>query len=333
MQITVIVTAYNAEDFIEECVDSTLAQTRKPDQIIVALDRGTDSTLEKLKKYGESIAVIAQHENVGPLRNTLSGMLCSTGDIIAFIDGDDTWPASKLEKIEEEFIKSSNVILVSHGHERVSKHGQSLNVSDATHKNIRLIEKTSTRLNSTNQALRSSILFRRGFWLGSAYSIRSSALNLGAFCRLLDQTPLSRLAYMDLVLAPFLVQTNPQGEVKYIPELVFKYRIHDAGSGAGKSIQQQLSSISRLRATNSVAWHCLAASGGDDLLRNRHEILDREFQFLDNIYRGNAFKSFVDFAFLLRHFFDNGSLLKEFTRLGVATILGPKFFLKLKSLR
>jgi cellulose synthase/poly-beta-1,6-N-acetylglucosamine synthase-like glycosyltransferase len=57
---TVIVPTYNRAQYIGEAIRSLLAQTRKPDQIIVVNDGSTDDTLSVLDHYAGRIEIISK---------------------------------------------------------------------------------------------------------------------------------------------------------------------------------------------------------------------------------------------------------------------------------
>ena len=97
--------------------------------------------------------------------------------------------------------------------------------------------------------LRDSLIWRKGFWLGSAYGFRRSAFNEEYFARLILKSPLSPYAYLDLVLGPYLAATNPSGSIGYIPDHFFLYRIHQSNSAASDSVSSQLRVLRRMQAT------------------------------------------------------------------------------------
>jgi len=97
-RVSVIIPAYNAQRFVGEAIESALAQTY-PDFEIVAVDDGsTDATLSILRSFEPRIRVISQ-PNRGPAAARNAGIRDSTGDYIAFLDGDDLW---KIEKLSEQ---------------------------------------------------------------------------------------------------------------------------------------------------------------------------------------------------------------------------------------
>lgn len=91
MKTTVIITAYKAQDFLEECLDSVFKQ-KHLHEVLLSIDACTD-TLDKVNdirsKYGDKLKVFFCPVNVGtfPQRNTLIGK--SLGDYILFFDSDD----------------------------------------------------------------------------------------------------------------------------------------------------------------------------------------------------------------------------------------------------
>lgn len=90
-KISVVVTAYNIEQFLPRCVDSLLAQTYKPLEIILVDDGSDDKTpliCDRYEKEYENITVV-HRENGGPSAARNSGLKLASGDYIGYVDGDD----------------------------------------------------------------------------------------------------------------------------------------------------------------------------------------------------------------------------------------------------
>jgi len=96
-RVSVIVPAYNAANFICETVDSALVQTHQDLEVIVVNDGSTDSTLERLRPYGNRIKVL-ELVNGGVARARNAGVNAATGSWIAFLDADDFWTPDKIER-------------------------------------------------------------------------------------------------------------------------------------------------------------------------------------------------------------------------------------------
>lgn len=89
--VTIVIPCYNAEKYIEKCLDSVINQTYKNLEIICVNDGSTDNTLKILENYAQKdnrIVIVNQSNNgLSGARN--SGMKKATGEYIIFVDGDD----------------------------------------------------------------------------------------------------------------------------------------------------------------------------------------------------------------------------------------------------
>ena len=89
--ISVIVPAYNAEGYIENCVDSILSQVYDNIEVIIIDDGSTDNTREVCKKYDNDKRVtLITTENGGPGKARNKGIDTAKGEWILFVDSDDT---------------------------------------------------------------------------------------------------------------------------------------------------------------------------------------------------------------------------------------------------
>jgi glycosyltransferase involved in cell wall biosynthesis len=97
----VVVTCYNYRDFVAEAVDSALAQTRPPKQIVVVDDGSKDGSQDLLReRYGDDARVTLLFcENGGQLVAFQRGLAATDAEVICFLDADDRWEPSHLEKI------------------------------------------------------------------------------------------------------------------------------------------------------------------------------------------------------------------------------------------
>lgn len=106
-KISVIVTAYNIEEYLSRCVDSLLEQTYSNLEIILVDDGSTDKTGEICDKYAEksdNIRVIHQG-NGGPSAARNAGVEIARGDYIGYVDGDDWIEPDMYEKMLEACLK------------------------------------------------------------------------------------------------------------------------------------------------------------------------------------------------------------------------------------
>src|SRR5882724_10991022 len=99
MTVSVVIPAYNAAEYLRRTLCSVVAQTCSPSEIIVVDDGSTDHTREVCLSFGSKVRYIYQ-DNDGTFGASASfrGISESGGDLIAFLDHDDLWLPTKLEK-------------------------------------------------------------------------------------------------------------------------------------------------------------------------------------------------------------------------------------------
>jgi glycosyltransferase involved in cell wall biosynthesis len=95
--VSCIIPVHNGEPYLRESVQSVLAQTYRPIEILVIDDGSTDGTAAALADYGEVVKYLWQ-PNAGPATARNRGVSEARGQFIEFLDADDLWHAEKLER-------------------------------------------------------------------------------------------------------------------------------------------------------------------------------------------------------------------------------------------
>jgi glycosyltransferase involved in cell wall biosynthesis len=109
VRISVVIPVYNAEDHIEDTINSVLNQTEKNVEIIVVDDGSTDTSPMKLEHYKETIKKVRIVNSGGPSKPRNVGIKNSTSSYISFFDADDIMFPDKLDysiKYLERFKKA-----------------------------------------------------------------------------------------------------------------------------------------------------------------------------------------------------------------------------------
>ena len=97
--VSVIINCYNSESYLKETLDSVLKQTYKNLEIIVWDNKSTDNTASIVKNFKDTrikYFLSQKHTFLGEARNM--AIQQSSGKLISFIDSDDIWLPTKLEK-------------------------------------------------------------------------------------------------------------------------------------------------------------------------------------------------------------------------------------------
>lgn len=115
-KISVIVSVYNTEKYIEKCLDSLLNQTYSNIEIVVINDCSTDGSLKILKKYAkkyDNMILIENKENKGLSYSRNVGLEKATGKYIGYIDSDDYVDSTYYEQMMKAIKKEKSEIAIA----------------------------------------------------------------------------------------------------------------------------------------------------------------------------------------------------------------------------
>jgi glycosyltransferase involved in cell wall biosynthesis len=96
-RISVVIPAYNAAGWVGQAIDSALAQTLQPLEIIVVDDGSVDQTVSLVESFG-ALVRLERKPNGGPASARNWGAERARGEWIAWLDADDWWAPIKLAK-------------------------------------------------------------------------------------------------------------------------------------------------------------------------------------------------------------------------------------------
>lgn len=114
--VSIAMATYNGESFLNDQIDSFLAQTRLPDELVVCDDGSTDNTMSILNKFANratfEVRLYRNKSNLGYSKNFEKAIRKCEGDIILLSDQDDVWFDKKIERVVEEFEDSDPPLVV-----------------------------------------------------------------------------------------------------------------------------------------------------------------------------------------------------------------------------
>ncbi len=133
-RVSVVIPTYNRESFIVNCVQSVRAQSLPGCEIIVVDDGSIDKTYQNLKELGfESRTTVKQNlryiyqENRGVSAARNLGIREASGEYIAFLDSDDFWLPTKLERQISTLIRNKAHVRLCHADEIWMRNGVRVN--------------------------------------------------------------------------------------------------------------------------------------------------------------------------------------------------------------
>ena len=95
--VSVIVTHHNRSQLLGNAIDSILAQTLQPAEIVIIDDASEPHHVAVLDRFRDHARIVALQENAGIAKARTIGVSEATGEFIAFLDDDDLWYPHKLE--------------------------------------------------------------------------------------------------------------------------------------------------------------------------------------------------------------------------------------------
>jgi hypothetical protein len=103
LRIDIVIDNYNYGRFLREAIDSALAQTYPNVRVVLVDDGSTDGSREIIESYGDRVVAVHK-ENGGQGSAFNAGYAVTEGDIVMFLDADDTLDSRIAERVAEAFI-------------------------------------------------------------------------------------------------------------------------------------------------------------------------------------------------------------------------------------
>ena len=144
--VSIIMPCYNAEAYIEASIVSVVNQSYQKWELLIVDDNSTDMSSHIIKRFEQQDARIVSlhnHQNLGAAQSRNRALEQAKGRYIAFLDSDDIWFASKLEK-QITLMQEQNIALCYSHYEVIDEEGTPLTTYHApTHVRYRDMLKTS----------------------------------------------------------------------------------------------------------------------------------------------------------------------------------------------
>lgn len=127
--VSIIMPAFNAEEYINEAIESVLKQTYENWELIIVNDCSTDKTLSIVKRYAmldRRILYFTLEKNSGAASARNKAIELAQGRYLAFLDSDDLWEKNKLA-IQIKFMKENNYYFTATSYHKIDENSESLN--------------------------------------------------------------------------------------------------------------------------------------------------------------------------------------------------------------
>lgn len=259
MRVSVVIPIYNAEKYIEKCINSIIPQITKEDEIVLINAGSTDNSETICKKYVEENNNVKLYyiQNGGPSVSRNAGIEHAKGKYIIFIDGDDYIESNYIETMLKN-VKEKQLVICSYkmvqyesGEETIKRYSnkvEMLNKEDM----VKVYEKELfslvwNKIYERDIIVNNNILFNTNFYKG--------------------EDLLFNLDYMKYIES-----------VKVIPDILYNYIIKK--TGVNKSHKEPIEN--RLKRTQLIYNGFMEINKKNNIDRVKINIIDMNFLHLRN---------------------------------------------------
>jgi glycosyltransferase involved in cell wall biosynthesis len=218
MKLSVLMIAYNQEDYIAQALDSILAQDVNFDyEVVIGEDGSTDNTrnilLEYQQKHPDKIRLLLRPQNLGMMKNFTDTYRRCTGEYIAILEGDDYWLCKDKLQVQADLLDenpdvSACFTTVKAVYENNS--GESFDMPSEAYRADRFDFKDIVGFNFIPTC---SVMFRNNYTAG-----------LPAW---FEELPIGDY--------PLHILNAQYGKIAYVDSLMAVYRLHQASSFSSQS--------------------------------------------------------------------------------------------------
>ena len=222
--ISVAMTTYNGEKFLNQQLQSIAAQSRQIDELVVCDDGSVDGTIDILndfvKKVSFNVKLLKNEKNLGCTKNFEKAMSLCTGDIIVLCDQDDLWLPKKIKVLENVFSENPDCGMVFTDAEVFDEENQFLYYLWQS------VGFTARRQKLFKRNMGTRLLLKRNVATGATAAVTKTFFE--------EALPFPEETIHDYWLAMIAVLKN---KLVFLKEATIKYRKHSAQQiGCGRNV-------------------------------------------------------------------------------------------------
>jgi glycosyltransferase involved in cell wall biosynthesis len=209
--VSIITPTYNHEGYIAQCIESVLDQTYPYWEQIIIDDGSTDKTGEIVSSYEDDRITYCRQKNMGIWRLAdiyNQALSRSTGEYIAILEGDDFWPAYKLERQMKAFCESRAVLCWGKG-VLTDCRGNAVSLRP---------EDMRPFLEGSRYYLLRYLLFRNPIVACTVICQRKALVEMGGF---------RQPQYVPYLDRPTWLELGLRGEILALDDILGYYRLHE----------------------------------------------------------------------------------------------------------
>ncbi len=179
--VSVALCTYKGEMYLAKQLDSILAQTRLPEEMVVFDDVSPDGTWGLLQDYaprfraaGIDLTLNRNTVNLGYVRNFEQALKATTGAIVFLCDQDDAWHPDKIERFLPKFESDPGLLMLHSDARLVDGNGEDMNCSL-----FEALEITQAEIDIIHAGRAFEVLVRRNVVTGATMAVRRKVFERG----------------------------------------------------------------------------------------------------------------------------------------------------------
>jgi len=180
LKLSVVLCTYNGTAYLQLQLDSLLAQTRLPDEMVIHDDGSRDDTHSILQAFaitarqrGVAVTLVPHTQNLGYIENFSAALRQASGDVLFLCDQDDVWRADKLELMAARFAGDAGLLLLHSDARLVDAGGQPIGCSLFRALQLSAQEQAAIHAGDAFQ-----VVLRRSFVTGATAALRRELVAL-----------------------------------------------------------------------------------------------------------------------------------------------------------
>ena len=132
MKVSIVITSYNHEDFLEECIKSATNQSYSQTELLIVDDGSEDKSRDIIKKYSKNFyKVLLLEENQGACIALNKILKFCRGDYIAILNSDDYWQSEKIQQQVDYLEANDGIAAVFSKAVLIDENGNQINQQDS----------------------------------------------------------------------------------------------------------------------------------------------------------------------------------------------------------
>ena len=256
LRLSIVMCTYNGATYLEAQLDSLLAQTRLPDEIVISDDASTDASMTMLDAFalhagdrGIDVRVSRHLSNVGFVDNFSSALRQATGDVLFLCDQDDIWRTDKMAVMAARFAQDPDLLLLHSDARLVDAKGRALNCSM-----FEALQMTVQEKQAIHDGHAFEVVMRRSFVTGATAAVRREVIGLAlpiAADWIHDEwiaAVVSAAGKMDFVDAPLIDYRQHGGNQIGASKRTLAMKWQDMILPRGKFLAEEATRLQRLEA-------------------------------------------------------------------------------------